>query len=92
MGNRTFNDMAAHWPSSTEPCRSLEGLAYHGVSGPKQRLCPPRVQPFSHDEGNRRESHASSVCRGGHRLDPYEQKTQQSPGLGRSTVPHPVHS
>ncbi len=46
------------------------GLAYHGVSGPKQRLCPPRVQPFSHDEGNRCESHASSVCRGGHRLDP----------------------
>jgi hypothetical protein len=27
----------------------------------------------------------------GHGTDPYEQKTQQSPALGRSTVPQPAH-
>ena len=31
-------------------------------------------------------------CTGGHGTVPYEQKTQQSPGLGRSTVWHCSHS
>lgn len=35
---------------------------------------------------------ARSVCTGGHFMDPYEQNTQQSPGFGRNSVPHPVHS
>jgi hypothetical protein len=29
---------------------------------------------------------------GGHGAEPYEQKTQQSPALGRSTTWHPPHS
>lgn len=33
-----------------------------------------------------------SPCIGGHFTLPNEQNTQQSPGFGRSTVPHPVHS
>jgi hypothetical protein len=35
---------------------------------------------------------APSHCRDGHFTDPYEQKTQRSPGLGWRTVPHPAHS
>jgi hypothetical protein len=34
---------------------------------------------------------AGSACRGGQGAEPYEQKTQQSPKVGRSTVPQPVH-
>ena len=33
-----------------------------------------------------------SDCFGGHLTDPYEQKTQQSPGLGFRTVPQLLHS
>lgn len=33
-----------------------------------------------------------SCCTGGHGTDPKEQKTQQSPSLGRSSWPHPGHS
>jgi hypothetical protein len=32
-----------------------------------------------------------AVCIGGQGTEPYEQKTQQSPNFGRSSVPHPVH-
>jgi hypothetical protein len=32
------------------------------------------------------------TCIGGHLTDPNEQKTQQSPGLGRSNALHPSHS
>ena len=32
------------------------------------------------------------TCMGGQRTDPNEQKTQQSPGLGRSKALHPWHS
>jgi hypothetical protein len=32
------------------------------------------------------------ACIGGHRAEPYEQNTQQSPAFGRSNVPHCVHS
>lgn len=32
------------------------------------------------------------ICTGGHLTEPYEQYTQQSPGLGRSTVLQPSHS
>ena len=32
------------------------------------------------------------ICIGGHLTDPNEQKTQQSPGLGRSNALHPSHS
>jgi hypothetical protein len=35
---------------------------------------------------------APSDCRGGHGTVPYEQNTQQSPGLGRRTAPQPVQS
>src|SRR5437016_1872483 len=33
-----------------------------------------------------------SICIEGHRTEPYEQKTQQSPARGRSTSPQCVHS
>src|SRR5256885_17028687 len=36
------------------------------------------------------QSHAS--CTNGHRLSPYEQNTQQSPGFGDSVVPQAAHS
>ena len=29
---------------------------------------------------------------GGHGTEPYEQKTQQSPAFGRSSVPHPLQA
>jgi len=32
------------------------------------------------------------ACIGGQGTDPYEQNTQQPPGLGRSLMPQPVHS
>ena len=32
------------------------------------------------------------ACTGGPGDEPYEQKTQQSPGFGRSLAPQPVHS
>src|SRR5437773_2348997 len=35
---------------------------------------------------------AVCCCHGGHFAEPYEQNTQQSPGLGRSIVWHAVHS
>jgi hypothetical protein len=34
----------------------------------------------------------ADACMGGQGSEPYEQNTQQSPGLGRRRVPHPVHS
>ena len=33
-----------------------------------------------------------AVWTGGHLTEPYEQKTQQSPGFGRSTTPQRLHS
>jgi hypothetical protein len=33
-----------------------------------------------------------SACIDGHGAEPYEQKTQQSPGLGLSRAPQPTHS
>ena len=36
--------------------------------------------------------HACASWTGGHLTEPYEQKTQQSPGFGRSNVRHPAHS
>jgi hypothetical protein len=35
---------------------------------------------------------ARCACIGGHGTEPYEQKTQQSPGFGRNLSPQPVHS
>lgn len=32
-----------------------------------------------------------ACCMDGHGVSPKEQKTQQSPGFGFSTVPQPVH-
>jgi hypothetical protein len=36
--------------------------------------------------------HPPACWTGGHLTDPYEQKTQQSPGLGRSSVLQELHS
>ena len=33
-----------------------------------------------------------SAWMGGQGAEPYEQKTQQSPGFGRKIIPQPVHS
>jgi hypothetical protein len=35
---------------------------------------------------------ANGPARGGQRTSPNEQKTQQSPGFGRKSVPQPTHS
>lgn len=43
-------------------------------------------------DGHAHSRRAFRRCTGGHGTDPYEQNTQQSPGRGRSTVRHQVHS
>lgn len=51
------------------------------VAPPVQQHPMVRVAPLEH-----------SAWMGGHGTEPYEQKTQQSPGFGRNSVPQPVHS
>jgi hypothetical protein len=38
------------------------------------------------------DDHRRRLWIGGHGTDAYEQKTQQSPGSGRSSTPQPEHS
>jgi hypothetical protein len=44
------------------------------------------------DQVIERKQQEPCACIGGHFTEPNEQNTQQSPGLGRSRAPHPVHS
>jgi hypothetical protein len=50
----------------------------------------PRAARGLAEHGYQRRPQTS--CIGGHFTEPYEQNTQQLPGLGRSNVPQPWHS
>ena len=89
------------WPGPTGSCYMADFYGRHRHREYEGDDRQPRHEPADATRGHRHERRqggrrsqglTSGRCFGGHGTLPYEQKTQQSPGFGRSSVPQYLQS